>query len=380
MRRAAIGLSLAAVVVLLLPAGASTSPAVKATLVLPLPNAGDLSVAEAVVKLRGPKITKALRLTPNVVNAKQLGKDVVVVAAVRQETKDRSRFDVTAAVLRRGVRTTSSVHGEEAPRIGFKSSRSLPKYVIDAILVSISPNAAQGNTVPKLRFDCGFGTSSFLAGKRSALPPAGDTIAYACGFWLDQVWEPQSFATAFAANWCAVPIDPSSTAQYTFHFNCNFPIRGAALEDPLKAATIVNVIPDTGTCGRVNNYTFVCPQEQGTSGTLTASFTAPLDPYFEFGFGTSTDGKKINEFFPSRVIDDPDALEIIAQLSKQYAGDIDREFNDIATFIVAGNNAVACLRLRALYNSYGNTISTQKGGDQGQAAYAALKALDCNTR
>jgi hypothetical protein len=378
MRRVGVGLSLAVLVILALPAGAPTASIATPTLQIPLPNAGDISVAEAVFKLKGAKVTKALRPKLTVVNAKQLGKDVVVVAAVRQEAKNKNRFDVTAVVIRRGVRTTSAV------RVGLPGNRVEVYFGEQGGLTSafIAQNVVQGNYLPKLPFDCGFGTSSFLAGKRTGLPPARDTIADVCGFWFDQVWEPQSFASGFGANWCAVPVDPpaAGAATYTFHFNCNFPTRAAALEDPLKAATILNVIPDSGACFSANVYTYVCPQEQGTSGTLKATFAAPLPAGFEFGFGTSTDGQKINEFFPARVIDDPSAAAIITELAKKYDNNIDRAFGDAATFILTGNNAEACKVLRGLLDRYSQHITSLKGEDQGLAAIRALKALDCNTR
>lgn len=380
MRRVAIGLSLAALCLLVLPAGAATSHMTSATLAIPLPNAGDASMAEAVIRLQGAKVKKALGLTPTVLNAKQVGKDVVVIAAVRQEAKDRNRFDVTAAVLRRGVRATSVGHTESAPRIGFRCPRSVKKCSSKTYSSLLASNVVQGNAVPTLRFDCGFGTASFLLGSRTGFPAAGDTVADGCGLWLDQVWMPQSFAAGIGANWCAVPVDPPAGAVYTFHFNCNFATRGAALEDPLKAATILGVVPDSGSCPRVNSYTFVCPQEQGASGTLEATFSAPLHEGFEFGFGASTDGLKINQFFPSRVIDESKAGAIIDALMTKYGGDVDSGFNEAATFIRTNKNAEACRVLRHLEDIYSQHITTTKWGDQGFAAFSALTALDCNTR
>jgi hypothetical protein len=361
------------IVVLVMPASAPTASMATPTLVIPLPNAGDVSIAEAVFRLKGAKVIKALRPKLTVVNAKQLGKDVVVVAAVRQEAKNKNRFDVTAAVIRRGVRTTSAVRGGPSVSVGvfLGKQAGLTNDVI-------AQNVVQGNYLAKLPFDCGFGSPSFLFGSRTGLPAAGDTVAYACGFWLDQVWPSESFATSFGANWCAVPTDlaAAAAATYNFQFKCNFSTRGVALEDPLKAATILNVVPDSGSCPRVNNYTFLCPQEQGASGTLKATFAAPLPVGFEFGFGTSTDGQKINEFFPARVIEVVSAEELLANAVADYP--YDKQWRQARDALVRSDIARACMILHAIVEINGGL--GPQGDTRRNAAEAVLSQLDCNTR
>lgn len=238
----------------------------------------------------------------------------------------------------------------------------------------------QGNTIPKLPFDCGFGTSSFLAGKRTGLPAAGDTLAYSCGLWLDQVWMPQSFATGIGANWCRVPIDPVVAGNgwtYTFRDGCNFEKLGDALQDPEKKATILNVNSDSGSCFRVNDYTWVCPQDRGETGTLRATFAAPLAEGFEFGYGVSTDGRTIKTYFPARVIDEDKAAAIITELAKEY-GDVDPAFKLASAFILAGKYGEACRVLDRLATL--QITQTDPVGSAEKTAAAVLKALDCNTR
>lgn len=83
MSRLGFGLTLGLFLVVAVLSSAFRAATPTVTLRVAIPSQGDVSVADAVFRLQGARISRSLHPRVRLLNGSQLGSDVVVVASVR---------------------------------------------------------------------------------------------------------------------------------------------------------------------------------------------------------------------------------------------------------------------------------------------------------
>jgi hypothetical protein len=394
MRQLVASFGVVALLVIAAPAPASRAVIPAATMHVAVPNQGDVTVIEAVFKLRGGRITKALHPRLRVQNGKQLGSGVVVVASVTQEAKVRSRLDVTAAVILRGVRRTSSL-GSTVGAIpdallvldepDLRSAKP-PRSLIPVKTV-VTTNVVQGNFVPKYPADCGFGTASFLSGDRSGLPSPLLTLAFSCGLALDQVWMPVSFASEIGGDWCDGLIGTATAGSTTYPagFGCNFPLNAFAVQDPGKSIRVTGLQlfpPLAGSCKApfqqpyIGLCTLTTALAANTPGPFTMTLGSALPLGSEFGY-TALSGS-VQRSFPMRGVYPLAAAAKLTDLINTETSYVllRQEIAEAGAALARGDLVTACVLLD---REYGIATLARERAVSG-ALSIVLGFLDCNPR
>lgn len=386
MRRVALGFVLGAMLILAAPGGAASGSSVRASLRIGVPIGGDVTVAESRFKIRN--IRRNIKFPPaprlSVLNKSQLGSNVVVVASVAREAKDRNRFDITVAVVARAGATASgdALLVVDEPTVATTAQTSFTLTTI------ATTNVVQGNNLPKYAFPCGFGHASFLSGDHSGLPTAQWTLLFSCGFALDQAWMPLSFASEIGAHWCDGLIGTPAAGSMTYPagFGCNDPINAFAVQDPKKSTGVTGLQlfpPLVGTCKApfqqlyIGLCTLTTPLAANTPGPFTMTLASPLPSGGEFGFTALSGGTQRN--YPMREIDTSAAVTMLTSLIDKYP--------DFARLAAAKedlmNNKVAhaCEVLLDLLDAESQLSEPRPIVTAiGQGLNPVFKALDCFSR
>jgi hypothetical protein len=394
MRRLVVSFGVVALLVVAAPAPASRAVTPTATMHVAVPNQGDVTVIEAVFKIQGGRITKALHPRLRVQNGKQLGSSVVVVASVTQEAKVRSRLDVTAAVILRGARRASAL-GATVGTIpdallvldepDLRSAKPPPSLI--PVRTVATTNVVQGNFVPKYPADCGFGAASFLSGDRSGLPSPQLTLAFSCGLALDQVWMPVSFPSEIGADWCdgLIGTPTAGSTTYPAGFGCNFPINAFAVQDPGKSVGVTGLQlfpPLAGSCKApfqqpyIGLCTLTSPLAANTPGPFTMTLASALPFGSEFGY-TALSGS-VQRSFPMRGIDPKEAVATLTDLINTHPRYVRArtEIVQARTAVTRGDLVTACNLLHREF-AIASLVHNLAVRD---AISAALVLLDCNPR
>jgi hypothetical protein len=366
-----------------------------ATLRVAVPNEGEITVAESVFELRGiDGVPVAAHPRLRLRNANELGNDDVVVASVAQEVTDRSRLDLTVAVIRRDNVPPGNGTDAIPDAVLVLDEPDLPATPTGRLLTITtiaSTDVVVGHAAPSYQHDCGAGTASFLSGDHTGLSVAQSTLSYACGFALDQDWMPVSFASEIAASWCGGLFSPvtAGSSTYAVGEDCNFPINAFAVQDPKKSTGVTGltlVPPLAGKCqaplqaAYIGTCELAGPLAASTPDSFTMTLAQPLPSGAEFGY-TALSGS-IQRNFPMEEIDPLKAASILTDLKNnpKTPGTLSRSIRDTLYTLTNGDLAKTCEYVQRTYDTVDSDLRSQEDVTVAKKLLDALKALGCSPR